>query len=214
MLHLLLTPALHYTPQSLCAIALCFVLVPTSACVRANGKNYFPIADGSKWEYEGTVSSNAGGRQVSIRATARVDGETLIQGKKYLKHVLTSEFSGAPEGKKETEQVRYYRVTDDGIYFRTGNDPEGPELLEMPLPIPVGTKWLSGPVEVQAERAGTITVEGREYKDCLKLTYRQQGAGGSLENYLAPGVGIVKARDIDETEPKMTVELTLKKYEP
>jgi len=196
------------------ALILCCVLPLASACSGTSGKNYFPLADGSKWEYVGHVSSSDGSKQITIRATARVGGETLIKGKRYFKHVLTSDFSGGPAVSKQTEAVRYYRVSDDGIYFRTGNDPDGPELLEMPLPIPVGTKWLSGPVVVQAERAGTITVEGREYRDCLKITYRQQGARGSLENYLAPGVGIVKARDVDETEPKMTVELTLKKYEP
>jgi hypothetical protein len=201
-------------PNKIALFLLCYVLTFMSACAQAGGNSYFPLADGAKWEYVGTVSSTGGGRQISIRATARVEGETLIQGKKYFKHVLTSEFSGAPEGNKESEQVRYYRVADDGIYFRTGNNPEGPELLEMPLPIPVGTKWLSGPVEVRAESAGTITVEGREYRDCLKLIYRQQGVVGSLENYLAPGIGIVKARDVNEAEPKMTVELTLKKYEP
>jgi hypothetical protein len=201
-------------PNKIPILALCYVLTLVSGCAGADGKNYFPLADGARWDYVGTVSSTARGRQISIRATARVDGETLIQGKRYFKHVLTSEFSGAPEGNKETEQVRYYRVADDGIYFRSGNNPEGPELLEMPLPIPVGTKWLSGTVEVQAEPAGTITVEGHEYRDCLKITYRQQGASGSLENYLAPGVGLIKARDVDETEPKMTVELTLKRYDP
>ena len=209
-LHLTAIP--NHKTYRVCALIVCIVV--SAGCSQSGGENYFPLADGSRWEYVGTVSSAAGGRQVSIRAIGRVDGETLIQGKKYLKHVLTSEFSGAPGGDKEREQVRYYRVADDGIYFRTGNNPEGPELLEMPLPIPVGTKWLSGPVEVRAERAGTITVEGREYRDCLKLTYKQQGLSSSLENYLAPGVGLVKARDVDETEPKMTVELTLKKYQP
>lgn len=184
-----------------------------SACTQANGKNYFPLADGAKWEYTGRVSS-LDSKHVTIRATARVDGETLINGKRYFKHVLTSDFSGVPEIGKEMVFVRYYWVADDGIYFRLGNDPDKPELLEMPLPIPIGVKWLSGATEVQAERAGTIKIEGREYSDCLKITFRQQGVARSLENYLAPNVGIIKVVDVNNTEPKSTVELTLEKYQP
>src|SRR5205807_9545115 len=111
------------------------------------------------------------------------------------------------------ESVRYYRIADDGIYFRLGNDPERPELLEMPLPIPLGTRWLSGATEVQAERASTINIEGREYKDCLKLTYRQSDGLHVTENYLAPDVGAVKVIYVNNTEPKSTIELTLEKYE-
>ena len=185
----------------------------SAACSQSGGENYFPLADGARWEYVGS-SSSAGGRQISIRATARVDGQTLIQGKRYFKHVLTSDFSGMPEVGKVVEFVRYYRIAEDGIYFRLGSDPDKAELLEMPLPIPIGTKWLSGATEVQAERAGTVNIEGREYKNCLKLTFRQSDGLRTTENYLAPGVGIIKTVYVNTTEPKSTVELTLQRYEP
>jgi hypothetical protein len=193
---------------------LCYVLSFTAACAQAGGKNYFPLADGARWEYEGRSSSAAGGRQVSIRATARVDGQTLIQGQRYFKHVLTSDFSGVPEVGKEVEAVRYYRVADDGIYFRLGNDPDRPEVLEMPLPIPIGTKWLSGATEVLAEPAGTIRIGDREYRDCLKLTFKQPDGLRTTENYLAPNVGIIKTVYVNTTEPRTTVEIMLEEYKP
>jgi hypothetical protein len=193
---------------------LCYALSFMSACAQAGGKNYFPLADGARWEYEGRSSSSAGGREISIRATAKVDGETLIRGKRYFKHVLTSDFSGVPEIGKVVESVRYYRIADDGIYFRLGNDPDRPELLEMPSPIPVGTKWLSGTTEVHAERVGTINIGGREYRDCLKLISKSPDGARSTENYLAPNVGIIKVVYVNNTEPKSTVEFTLEKYEP
>jgi hypothetical protein len=213
MLYPGLTSFPHYTSQRLSAIILCFALVTTFACVQANGKNYFPLIDGAKWEYAGRASST-GGKQVSFRGATRVDGETIINGKRYFKVVVISDSSGTPESGKGIEAVRYYRVAEDGIYVRPGNDPDRPDLLEMPLPIPIGTKWLSGATEVQAERVGTVKVGDREYRDCLKLTLRQSDGLRTTENYLAPDVGTIKSVFVNNTEPKSTVELTLEKYEP
>jgi hypothetical protein len=184
-----------------------------SACAQANGQNYFPIADGAKWEYAGRFSLSSG-RQVGVRASAHVDGETLIKGKQYFKYVITSDFSGVPEIGKVVEAVRYYRVASDGIYVRPGHDPDTPEILEMPLPIPIGTRWLSGATEVQAERVGIVKVGDREYRDCLKLTLRQSDGLHITENYLAPDVGTIKTVYINNTPPKSTAEVTLEKYEP
>jgi hypothetical protein len=111
------------------------------------------------------------------------------------------------------EDVRYYRLAEDGIYFRLGNALNKPDLLEMPLPIPVGVKWLSGTTEVHADTAGTIRVGGRDYKDCLKVTFKVDDGARSTENYYAPGLGIVKIVYVNITEPKSIIELTLEKYE-
>lgn len=203
----------HYTPYSLCAFILCSILAAFPACARAGGKDYFPLADGAKWEYEGRFSS-ADGKEFSVRATARVDGETLINGKKYFKFITSSDFSAVPGLGGHLEDVRYYRFDEDGIYFRLGSDPDKPDLLELPLPIPVGVRWLSGTNEAQAERAGTIKVGGREYRDCLKITFRLGDGARRTENYYAPGVGVVKTVYVNTTEPKSVIELTLEKYEP
>jgi len=162
MINLCQTSILRYSQRKVITLALCIALAVTPACARSYGKNYFPLKDGAKWEYIGRFPS-ASGQQVSVRATTRVDGETLINGKLYYKFAITSDFSGAPEVSKSNEDVRYYHIADDGIYVRPGVDPDKPDLLEMPLPIPIGTKWLSGTSEVQAEHVGTITIEGREY---------------------------------------------------
>jgi hypothetical protein len=204
---------LNHKLHKLYALNLCLLLTTISACSQAHGKNYFPLTDGARWEYAGQ-SSSPDGKQISFHATARVDGQTLINGKRYFKHILTSDFSSVPEIGKTREYVRYYRIADDGIYYRSGNDPNGPELLEMPVPIPIGTKWLSGNTEVQAERVGTLRIRGREYRDCLKVIFKPQGGAHRLENYLAPDVGFVKFVDVDTSDPKSTLELTLEKYEP
>jgi hypothetical protein len=199
-------------PNKIFAIVLYSALTFIVACAPSNGKKYFPLADGAKWEYTGHASS-VGGKEISFHATIRVDGETLINNKRYLKCVITSDLSNIPEASKGLESVRYYRVADDGIYVRLGNDPERPELLEIPLPTPIGTRWLSGATEAQAERAGTINIGGREYKDCLKITFRQSDGVHITEYYLAPDVGAVKVVYVNNTEPKSTIELTLDNYQ-
>jgi hypothetical protein len=200
----------HYT--SLFAFGLSFILTATTACAQAGGKNYFPLADGAKWVYKGRFSS-ASGREFSVGATARVDGETLINSKRYFKFVTISDFSGVPEINKRVEDVRYYRPAEDGIYFRPGNALDKPDLLELPLPIPIGIKWLSGTTEVQAERAGTVHVGGHDYADCLKVTFRVADGARSTENYYAPGVGVIKIVYVNTTEPKSVIELMLEKHE-
>jgi hypothetical protein len=176
--------------------------------------DYFPLSDGAKWEYAGHYSS-ADGKEFGVRVTIRVDGETLISGRKYFKLVTASDsdISGSPEIGKHLEGVRYYRFATDGIYFRPGdNDPDKPDVLELPLPVPVGVKWLSGMNEAQAKRAGTIWVGGHEYRDCLKVSFKLAGGTRSSENYYALGVGIVKIVYINTTPPQSTVELTLESY--
>jgi hypothetical protein len=209
-----LKSAPHYTPQRIFTLILCFLLITSSACAEVGGKSYFPLSDAARWEYSGRFSSGNGG-QYNVRVTSRVDGEMLISGKRYFKLVTTADFSSVPTIGRQVEDVRYYRVAEDGIYFRQGSDPklDKPDLMEIPLPVAIGIKWLSGATEVQAERAGTLQINGREYRDCLKVTFKLADGFHTKTNYYAPGVGIVKIVYVNTSEPKSTAELTLEKYE-
>lgn len=200
-------------PQRACAFCLYLLLATASACAQTDRNKYFPLSDGAKWEYAGRFSS-AGGREFSVRATARVDGETLIEGKKYFKLVVTTDLSGVPDIGRRMEEVRYYRYAEDGLYFRPGNDPNSKDRLELPSPVSAGVKWLNGTTEVRAESAGTVQAGGRQYKDCLKVIIKGADGARSVENYYAPGVGVVKTVYVNTTEPRSVVELTLDKYEP
>jgi hypothetical protein len=202
----------HYTPRGFRAVALCLLLAAAPACARAQGKDYFPLSDGARWEYAGRYSS-ADGKEFTARATARVDGETLIGGKRYFKFVLASDFSGMPGGRR-VEEVRYYRYSDDGLYVRKADEPDKADRLELPWRVSAGVKWLSGTAEVRAERANSVSVGGREYRDCLKVIYRETGGRSSTEYYYARGVGVVKTVYVNATEPKSVIELTLERYEP
>lgn len=208
MSHLSLASRLHYTSF---AFGLCLVLITTSACAQASGKPYFPLADGAKWEYIGRFLPSTGG-QYPARATIHIEGTTLIRGQRYYKYVTSGDFSGTPNAPAKLEQVRYYRAETNGIYFLPSNDVDGAERLAMPLPTSSGARWLTGAVEVTAERLDTIEVSGHKYDDCLKLTYRQPGIPRTNEEYYAPGVGLVKFVYINTTPPQSTIELMLESY--
>jgi hypothetical protein len=186
------------------------MIATASACAQTGGKNYFPLAGGSKWEYTGRLYSPTG--EFNVPASIHIEGETIIRGKRYLKYVIASDLSAVTKSPRRSEEVRYYRATQDGIYFLLGKDTGGDELLEMPLPISTGVSWLSGTSEVRAEHAGTVKAGAREYADCLKVTYRGASGVRRTEYYLAPGVGIVRAVYVDVVGPGSSLELTLEKY--
>lgn len=197
--------------NKLFVLTICNALAFAFACDQTIGKNYFPLANNARWEYMGRFNS-ASGQNYNISAKSRVDGETLINGKRYFKYVTTVDFSSVPSISKAIEDVRYYRVSEDGVYVLPGNDPSKRELLEMPLPIPVDLKWMSGTTEVHAERLGTIRVGSREYRDCLKVTFKLADGMHRTENYLVPNVGIIKIMYVNTSEPQSSAELMLEKY--
>ena len=203
----------YYMPQRLLVYALYLGLVTIPACAQSYGKNYFPLADNATWTYSGSFSSADGKPVLAVQAKARVEGRTLINGKAYFKYVIAAEFSGPIKTTKLSEDVRYYRLTQDGIHFLSGKNPDGPERLEIPIPIRIGIKWLSGTNEAWAERAGTIRAGTREYANCVKITYKMASGTRRTEYYLAPGVGVIRAVDVDTTEPKTVMELTLENYQ-
>ncbi len=201
---------MSYVLRRLNALTLCCLLTFSPACARSRSVDYFPLADSARWEYIGRFLPSTGG-QYPARATIRIDGTTLIRGRRYYKYVISS-VTDAPNAPMKLEQTRYYRAEAGGIYFLPGNDLGGKERLAMPLPIPVGGRWLSGTVEVTAERAGTVEAGGRKYADCLKLMYREEGGRRITEDYLAPSVGMVKSVYTNTTSPQSTIELTLKSH--
>lgn len=211
MLSLRLISAPHYTLQRFYVIVLCLLLTTASACAQTSSKDYFPLAAGARWKYTGRVSSPNG--QFDVPTSIYISGETIIRGRRYLKYVIASDLSALTKSPRRSEEVRYYRAAQDGIYFLLGKDTEGGELLEMPLPILAGVSWLSGMSEARAEYAGTIKAGECEYADCLKITYMGASGVRRTEYYLAPGVGIIRAVYADVVGPGSSLELTLEKYE-
>lgn len=208
-LRLVLAP--HYTPQRLCVLALYLAVAATPAHAQRGGRDYFPLAVGSQWSYGGRFSP-AGAKPLTLRGTARVSGKVLIRGKEYYRYTITSNFSEVLKARRPFEDVRYYRVGRGGIFILSGKDDDGPELLELPIPLRSGLKWSSGTAKAQVERAGKIRLGRRTYSGCLKVTFRAADGARSTEYYLAPGVGVIKAVYRDSTKPASLMEMTLEAY--
>lgn len=203
MLNLRLPTIPHYTPAKLYSLALCCLLTATSAGCQAYGKNYFPLTDSARWEYSGSLTS-PDGSQTPLQVVIRVDGQTLINNQRYFKFVISAGFQKTPNAPKINDEVRYYRVAQGGIYFLSSRDTSKPERIEIPLPIPLGVKWLTGTGEMQAERAGTMKAAGRGFRDCVKLSYRQADGAHRVDYYLAPDVGMIKVVDVSGIAPQST----------
>jgi hypothetical protein len=202
-------------PQKLLVFALYLGLAAIPACAQSKESNYFPLADGSQWTYSGSLSSTDGKRPtIQVQAKARVEGKTLIHGKEYFKYVITADFPSPIKTLTLSEDVRYYRLAQNGIHFLSGKNPDGPERLEIPIPIRIGVKWLSGANEAWAERAGTIKAGTREYANCVKITYKMASGTRRTEYYLAPDVGVIRAVDVYNTEPRSVMDITLEAYQP
>lgn len=208
-IHLVL--ASHYTSHRLCILALYLAVATIPAYAQQGVKDYFPLAVGSQWNYRGRFSSE-GSKPVDLQGVARVSSKALIRGKKYYKYEITSNFSQVSRTHRLFKDVRYYRIDRDGIFILSGKDDEGPELLELPIPLRGGLKWSSGTAEARAERAGTVRLGGRSYYDCLKVSFKAADGARRTEYYLAPGVGVIKAVYTDSTEPASVLELTLKVF--
>lgn len=206
-----LASAPHYTPHKFCIFALYLVVAAIPACAQVEGKDYFPLAVGSEWSYKGRFSSE-GSKPVALRGAARVSGKALIRGKEYYRYTITSKFSEVSKAHRPFEDVRYYRVDRGSVFILSGNDGDGPELLEIPFPLRGGLKWSSGTAEALAEHAGTMKLGGRTYSSCMKITYRAPDGARRTEYYLAPGVGVIRAIYMDSTAPESVLELTLEEY--
>jgi hypothetical protein len=195
----------------LCVLALYLAVAATPAYAQKGGKDYFPLAVGSQWNYRGRFSSE-GSKPVDLQGAARVSGKALIRGKEYYKYEITSDFSHVSRARGPFEDMRYYRVDRGGIFILSGKDDDGPELLELPIPLRGGLKWSSGTTEARAARAGKIRLGRRTYSGCLKVTYRAADGVRSTEYYLASGVGVIKAVYRDSTKHASVMEMTLEAY--
>lgn len=205
-------PALMFT-----IITIAVAVISVCACSAEHKQDYFPISESSRWEYKARVVFE-NGKAVNGTVVNYSAGEVIIQGKRYIKYISTTEFYTGASTTKNSE-VSYYRIASDGVYKIDDKHKDQPEYLEMPLPIPIGLTWISqspgrGEAEVHAENAGSVEVNGRKYEGCLKVVYRLKDAAGTIDYYLAPDIGIVKGVITKSSPITSTTEVLLQKYEP
>lgn len=153
--------------------------------------NYFPLAEGMRWDYDSQFKRILGSVQKSSAVT-EIKGQKDVKDKKYF--VLTTTVEDTPIG--DYSEELYYRSDNAAILRTTAVDRE--ETAFLPHNVKVGDRWettVAGKLLiVEAVAVENVTgADGTVYKDCLKLsTKTKKGSAVDDTTWLAPGVGVVK----------------------
>ncbi|HWB13808.1 MAG TPA: hypothetical protein VG826_31570 [Pirellulales bacterium] len=160
-----------------------------------DGKRYLPLEKGREVRYRVTVTPPLGkAREAS--ATNKVVERTVLNGKTYYK--VTTTIEGVPFF---PDTLIYYRPSAEGVYQVLEGDEKSPEWLYLPAKIELGDRWgakkPSGDYEFTAVAVEDVETPGGKYARCLKLsvTMKTKFATNKQEQWLAPGVGVVKQTD-------------------
>jgi hypothetical protein len=179
------------------------------SCTKHQGEEFFPQGnDGSQWDYSVLISTPSGNQSENM--SIRIEGKETINGKVYYRQVTSL------SGKTGTEnKISYNRRAKEGIYRITGDKKDDTEHLGTPFPITIGKTWLvqtpNGQIRYLAEKYETVELLGRQYPDCLKISFRNEDQNKKMEgfSYFASGIGEISTNmKIDEN----SVQYVLKKY--
>ena len=154
--------------------------------------DHFPLAAGRRWTYESNLGEVSSWVEVSGNECRVLSTSSALDTEQ--KMVL------APEGV-------YLLATKSKVYFVKSERTYQPPLLRLPLPLKVGRTWnWSGKETVDGEEIRTIVTGSVEAEEkvtapageftCLRVkvdTACSDGTTASSTQWLAPGVGIVKA---------------------
>jgi hypothetical protein len=167
--------------------------------------DYNPLTIGLRWEasveWVGPDGTIARGRLVrEIVGTERISGQVYF--KSVTRHVGLRGL---------TDFTMYRRKAADGIYAIDAADPQKREYLETALPLTIGRKWTMARYGTRithtVEAMETLSVAGRKFERCLKVTSRWEGTPAKGYFYLAPGVGnVLEVIDLGESRLKYTLE--------
>ena len=164
------------------------ILLLTS-CLGQEKKDYFPLLDSSRWEYEGEMLNY--GKLSKVKISSFIDGLEIIHGEKYYKIVSVFDFTSEP-------QINYVRKTQDGIYLVAEEYKTKKEVLSVPLPLELGNTWTVNSPEEKGEYSilsrETVYLFDKQYAHCFKIIFKGTIRGFDTERtqYFAPNVGLVK----------------------
>lgn len=161
------------------------------------GKQYFPMKVGSRWVYDY-------GDMTRIRT---VDSEIMFNGKYYYKIITEMQPLVAPRWSLGTS---FLRVDKNGLYrLLDSTQPDKGEILITTFPFIAGASGSyivkdNTVVKWKVEPGGTVSVSGKQYNNCLKMTTDITHANGdtTVISYLAPNVGTIKERTFSKRPHK------------
>jgi len=168
---------------------LCALILLLPSCVGQEKKDYYPLVDGSRWEYEGEMLND--GKLSKVKISSFIDEQETIHGEKFHKIVSVFDFTSEP-------QINYVRKTQDGIYLVAEEYKAKTEILSVPLPLELGNTWTVNSPEEKGEYSilsrETVYLFDKQYAHCFKIIFKGTVRGFETERtqYFAPNVGLVK----------------------
>jgi hypothetical protein len=185
--------------KSLARISIVFALVSLAAAAEKpqiiDGTQYMPLELGREMRYHVTVTPPLG-KARKATATNKASEQVVLQGKTYFK--VTTTITGVPF---MPDTFIYYRKAPDGVYQILEGDEKSPEWLYLPAKIKIGDRWgaetPSGDYQFTAEKLEDVETPTGKYANCLKLkvTMKKTLVTNTQEQWLAPGIGVVKQSD-------------------
>lgn len=169
-----------------------------ATAAQANASNhidYLPLEVGRTLVYDVTWSL-PGLKPGKAEATGTMVGQVEVAGNSYFQQ--TTAVSGIPYNLTKTA---LFRRTPRGIFQIWEGEEDSPEWLYLPAGVKPGDAWKStspsGDYEFRADGLEDVDTPSGTYRDCLKLslTIKATLTGGSDEQWLAPGIGVVKQVD-------------------
>jgi hypothetical protein len=163
------------------------LLLALSGAAQTDAESYFyNTTDGAKYVFDLELKSP----KMNVRGTMTdaLEGTRVFNGKTY--QIMTSKTTGIPG---MADQITLIRKDTDGIHAIDDEDPNQTEYLMLPTPLPVGTTWTAQWPEPNTQTAAaieTITVNGKTYKDCMRIDFDGGKVQGTM--HAAKGIGMVK----------------------
>jgi hypothetical protein len=200
-------PVLHFAfcilpwclGRSLPLLTFAVALAPSSAAAdkpaTVDGTRYLVLDLGREMRYQVTVSPPVGKSRQAM-ATNKVAERSVLKGKTYSK--VTTTITGVPF---VPDTLIYYRPAPEGVYQVLEGDEKSPEWLYLPAKIKIGDRWgaetPSGNFQFTAVALEDVETPSGKYPQCLKLkvTMKKTLVTNTQEQWLAPGVGVVKQSD-------------------
>jgi hypothetical protein len=144
-------------------------------------KDYFPLKERTRYEYEFTSSDFDGVAKVYIDILKVNKKNNIIIANAKMKFVLRDEHTTEFKIKKDSRWV----ITTDGIVVGGRK--------EFPLPPKEGLKWNEPPDSNEiVSMTDKLSIKAGKFRNCLKvLTKMAGGDAGMSARYYAPGIGYV-----------------------
>lgn len=163
-------------------------------------KDFFPLSNGSTWQYKGEGNEYAS----FSRKVLFVDGNRAQISEDNGGTVSTSVFEVSDEAITRT----FFKGEEyDEINF-IGQKPND-DLIILKAPLKAGTSWeVQDGVREITEVGATVDTPACKFEDCIKVTIKLENS--TMQEYFKAGVGMVKREFVSEG---MTVTSTLEKYE-